>query len=66
MLYFKYLGVFALAVGVAAKEMPVNEAKAAELYDSGIVHMSIMERKRVRLERACPVNHRAIVANHLL
>lgn len=30
-----------------AKEMPVDEVRAAELYDSGIVHESIMAAKHV-------------------
>lgn len=33
------------ASAVLAKEMPKNEAVAAELYDSGVVHMESMKRK---------------------
>lgn len=42
------LGSLALLAAVAnAKEMPVNEEKAARLYDSGKMHESIMSRKKV-------------------
>jgi hypothetical protein len=45
------LGSLALLATVAsAKEMPVNEEKAARLYDSGKVHESIMARKKVRFQ----------------
>lgn len=48
----QYLGGLALVAGSAmAKEIAVNEQKAAELYDSGIVHNEIMQSKIV-----CPLS----------
>ncbi len=38
----------ALSSFAAAKEMPPDEIKAAELFDSGIRHQNIMEAKEVR------------------
>ncbi|CRK36042.1 hypothetical protein BN1708_006900 [Verticillium longisporum] len=41
-----YLGSLALLASSAlAKEVAVNEAVAAELYDSGLVHKAVMDRK---------------------
>ncbi|KAM9884366.1 hypothetical protein VDGL01_01527 [Verticillium dahliae] len=43
-----YLGSLALLASSAlAKEVAVNEAVAAELYDSGLVHKAVMDRKMV-------------------
>lgn len=36
-----------LAGAAVAKEMPVDELKAAELYDSGLIHNEIMKHKTV-------------------
>jgi hypothetical protein len=48
MVLSKYMGALALLTSaVLGKEMPVNEAKAAELYDTGIVHERIMAKKMV-------------------
>jgi len=46
-------GVFAAATAAlcaiaSAKELPVDMARKAELYDSGIRHQQIMDRKNVR------------------
>ncbi|KAL2212056.1 hypothetical protein CC79DRAFT_1302335 [Sarocladium strictum] len=47
------LGSLALLAAVAsAKEMPVNEEKAARLYDSGKMHESIMARKKAEWKAA--------------
>lgn len=44
----KYLGSLAfLACSVVAKEIEVDEVKAAELYDSGVVHRNLIETKTV-------------------
>lgn len=39
-----------LAATVSAKEMPVNEEQAARLYDSGVIHETIMARKKVKID----------------
>ncbi|EEY17390.1 conserved hypothetical protein [Verticillium alfalfae VaMs.102] len=47
-----YLGSLALLASSAlAKEVAVNEAVAAELYDSGLVHKAVMDRKMPRRRR---------------
>jgi hypothetical protein len=38
-----------LASVALAKEKPVDEVKAAKLYDSGVIHEEIMEAKMVSL-----------------
>lgn len=44
-----YLGSLALLASTAlGKEVEVNEARAEELYDSGVVHKSLMDHKLVR------------------
>jgi hypothetical protein len=46
MVFSKCLGSFALlATAVLGKEMAVNQALAEQMYDSGIVHESIMTKK---------------------
>jgi hypothetical protein len=42
------LGVAAIAASASAKEQAPNDAKAAELYDSGIMMERIMMKKEVR------------------
>lgn len=39
--------LFLLASAASAKEMAVDEVKAKELYDSGIIHNEIMQAKMV-------------------
>ena len=42
------LGVIALAVSTAfAKELPKDEVKGAELYDTGIIHEQLINAKLV-------------------
>lgn len=45
------IGLSALVSAAAAKEMAVNEVAAKELYDTGIVHQSLMSKKKVCLVR---------------
>lgn len=40
--------VLSAASSVVAREMAVDEARAAELYDSGVLHEKIMKTKMVR------------------
>lgn len=43
-----------LAGNALAKEKAVDEVKAAELYDTGIIHNEIMEAKMVRMTSRWP------------
>jgi hypothetical protein len=47
-----------------AKELPKNEALAAEKYDNGAVHESIMRAKHVRIPCHCTTGHIADRASH--
>lgn len=50
-----YLGSLAvLAASAVGKEIQPNEAIAAELYDSGIVHEQMMASKKVRSPSSSP------------
>lgn len=50
MVHASYFGTLALLCAAAlGKEMPVNEAVAEELYDSGIVHERLMAKKMVAI-----------------
>lgn len=40
-------GVVVLTAAAAGRELPVDELRAAELYDSGVVHQKIMDHKIV-------------------
>lgn len=46
----KYITILAGLMAITtAKEMPKDKARAAQLYDSGVMHQRIMERKAARL-----------------
>jgi hypothetical protein len=50
-----YLGSLALvASAVVGKEIPVDETRAQELYDSGLVHQQIMDTKLVGSSESPP------------
>ena len=60
------LVVLAAALPLAlAKELPKNEALAAEKYDNGAVHESIMRAKHVRLPYHCTAGRIADRTSHL-
>jgi hypothetical protein len=40
-------GAFAMAAPALGREMPKDEARGRELYDSGIVHEELMAKKMV-------------------
>jgi hypothetical protein len=48
--------LLSLSAIAAAKEMPKDEIKAAELYDSGIRHANNVALKKVGLRRSCTTN----------
>jgi hypothetical protein len=50
-------GAAALSAAAMAAEMPVDEFRAAELYDSGLMHQKVMEKKIVRQPAPLPTLH---------
>lgn len=45
--YLGFLGFLAATTSTFAKEVEVDAVRAAELYDSGVIHEQIMDTKKV-------------------
>lgn len=65
MMTLTQLFLFAAALPLAlGKELPKNEALAAEKYDNGAVHEGIMRAKHVSISWYCTTGHTADRASH--
>lgn len=55
------LAFLAASRSTFAKELPVDEVRAAELYDSGYMHEELMARKMVRITAISSISSSSLI-----